>query len=100
MVSSSKLNMEGLWRTGIVNCSIHVITNKAKLMKYIGRVVRTQEIKGSEREKPEEKTRKKKKKLKLKGKILRCLKIMRNLAGKKHMLGTGGEIGKKWKFIE
>lgn len=37
VVFSSKLNMEGLWRMGIVNCSFHVITSKAKLMKYIGK---------------------------------------------------------------
>lgn len=53
------------------------------------RVVRTQEIKRREREKPEKEKRKKP--LKLKGKIFSSLNIMRNLAGNKHMLGTGGE---------
>lgn len=34
--------------------------------------------------------------LELKGKILNSLKMMRNLAGKKHILGTGQGDQKKW----
>lgn len=36
-VFSSKVSVEGLWRTGRVSCSIHMITSKAKLMKHIGK---------------------------------------------------------------
>lgn len=48
------------------------------------RVVRTQEIKIREREKPK---KEKRKKLYLKGKIFSHLKIKKNLTGEKHILG-------------
>lgn len=77
--------MEGLWKTGRLSHSTHMITTKIKLIKYFGK-----EVSGHRKRKRRlERTRKKT--LELQGKIFISFKIMRSLAVEEHMLGTGGE---------
>lgn len=74
-----------------MHCSTHVITSKATLMQYTGK-----QRSGHKEEKERSlRMRGGKIHLELNGKIFCSLKIMRNQAGNKHMLGTGGGDMKK-----